>query len=39
MGGEEDDEVSFTQWLLVLGVATLVGVLLAVAIISWILFT
>jgi hypothetical protein len=36
--GEEDVQVTFTQWLLVLAVATLVGALVTGAIAWWILF-
>jgi hypothetical protein len=37
-GDEEDVQVTFTQWLLVLAVATLVGALVTGAIAWWILF-
>lgn len=38
MGDEEDDPVTVTQWLLVLGVLTLVGALVTGAVAWWILF-
>ena len=34
----EDEPVTLTRWLLVVGAAALAGVLLTVAVVSWILY-